>query len=48
MSGPVTVSEAFMSFMLLIGAGIGLVAMLGVIVAVVIAASGSRGRDDDR
>jgi hypothetical protein len=48
MSGLPSAHEAFMSFMLLIAAGIGLVVMIGVIVAVVIAATSSRGRDDER
>jgi hypothetical protein len=47
MSGLPNPQEAFISFMLLIAAGIGLVVMIGVIVAVVIAATSSRGRDDE-
>ena len=46
--GPPTASEAFMSFALLIGGGLVLLLFIGVAVAVVLAASGGRGRDDER
>jgi hypothetical protein len=43
-----TPSEAFMSFTLLLAAGLGALLLVGLIVTIVIVLSASRGREEDR
>lgn len=43
-----TPAEALMSFSLLLIAGLGVLVVVGLVVTIVIVASASRGREDDR
>jgi hypothetical protein len=43
-----TPAEAFMSFSLLLVAGLGALVVVGLVVTIVLVASASRGREDDR